>query len=341
MSWNPGEKYQLYLSRIQDLLDNEKRTVRDVYYALEARGFEHDLAAHGHTFEYRYVKRAVKKGRRHGYIDPRLIIDESRRAETTVDQGQQSAQQFVDDHVRGISKRYDENFWKDQGSYVELWLEKQSLASVFRPIANEFNVRLEATRGDWSDSKVFEATERLASKLRDGDDVVVLYFGDFNPSGYHAPVSVQETMGYYGINLTFRDPDASDSANYFDIWPGEPCEFDETGGTLLFDRKGINLEHIEEFELPENPNPSSTDKDRKLRQRFQRHVSDGRDVNVELNALKEYHRDYLEELVRDSIREHIDEDAREQTRERIEEERERIRRAVHIDDEELSGGESA
>lgn len=333
--WNPGEKYQLYLSRIQDLLNDEKRTVRDVYYALEARGFESDLAAHGHEFEYRYVKRAVKKGRRHGYIDPALIIDESRRAETTVDAGHDSAEQFVDAHVRGVWTAYRENFWKDQSSYVEVWLEKQSLASVFRPICEDLNVRLEATRGDWSDSKVYEATERLLTKIEEGKDVVVLYFGDFNPSGFHAPVSVQETMKYYGIELPFRSEEKATEGDYFDIWPiAGPAESeDPEDGSLLFDRKGINLDHIERFELPENPNPSSTDKDVQLRERFQRHVSDGRDVNVELNALKEYHREYLEDLIRSGITEHIDEETREATEDRAASERDRIESAIHVDDE--------
>jgi len=57
---------------------------------------------------------------------------------------------------------YWEDFWGEQDSYVEVWLEKQSLASVFAPICEEFNVRLEATRGDWSDSKVYQASNRLA-----------------------------------------------------------------------------------------------------------------------------------------------------------------------------------
>lgn len=110
-----------------------------------------------------------------------------------------------------------------------------------------------------------------------------------------------------------------------------------SNGTLLFDRRGINLEHIKKFDLPQNPNPSSTDKDRKLRKRFQNHISEGRDVNVELNALKEYQREYLESLVRESIEEHIDEDARQRVEERIEEEQAKIRKAIHIDDDVLGG----
>ncbi|MBP1985927.1 hypothetical protein [Halolamina salifodinae] len=330
-SWNPGPKYEKLVRLCDDVLTDEKRTVRDIYYALEARG---------HEYEYRSVKRAVKKGRRAGYIDPSLIIDESRRAEATVDSGYDDAQQFVDEQIRDSWKAYRENFWEEQEAYVEVWLEKQSLASVFRPICNDLNVRLEATRGDWSDSKVFEASQRLASKIRDGNDVRVLYYGDFNPSGYHAPVSVQETMRHYGVKLSFRDPENATDETYFDIWPlSSAAKFDGSGGTLAFERRGINLEHIKRFDLPENPNPSSTDKDRQLRDRFRTQVSEGRDINVELNALKEYEREFLEDLIREGIEQHIDEDQRRDVEERIDERRDLVRRAVDIDDSVLGGGE--
>lgn len=327
-SWNPGPKYQKLVRLCDDVLTDEKRTVRDIYYALEARG---------HEYEYRSVKRAVKKGRRAGYIDPSLIIDESRRAESTVDAGYDDAQEFVDSQIRDSWKAYRENFWEEQESYVEVWLEKQSLASVFRPICNDLNVRLEATRGDWSDSKVYEASQRLASKIRDGNDVRILYYGDFNPSGYHAPVSVQETMRHYGVELSFRDPESATDETYFDIWPlNGPAQFG-TGGTLAFERRGINLEHIKRFDLPENPNPSSTDKDRQLRERFRIHVSEGRDVNVELNALKEYEREYLEDLIRDGIEQHIDADRRRDVEQRVNEQRDLVRSSVNIDDDVLGG----
>lgn len=66
--WNPGRKYRRLLGQIQDILDGgEERTVRDVYYALESRGYEWD---------YRQVKRAAKRGRRSGYLDPRQVFDQ-------------------------------------------------------------------------------------------------------------------------------------------------------------------------------------------------------------------------------------------------------------------------
>lgn len=327
MEWDPGPKYTLYLRRIQDLLSNEKRTVRDVYYALEARGFPSTCREHGFDFEYRYVKRTVKKGRRAGYIDPSLIVDESRPSQIQP-QNSHDPDAFLDS-IDDMPSNYFENPWEDQGKHVEVWLEKQSLASVFRPICDDKNVRLEATRGDWSDSKVFEACERLRTRLEDGDAVKILYFGDFNPSGLHAPVAVQNTMRHYGVPI--RPEDEPDSW-YFDIWPFDgPEGFGNVPGTIHFERLALTIDQVKQYDLPENPTPSSTDKDRKIRDRFMRLASDGVDVNIELNALKEYHRDDLEELVEDGIEAHVDGVKWSGTKTRERRRRERIDEAVDVD----------
>lgn len=365
--WNPGPKYRAYLNKITDILANgEKRTVRDVYYALEARGFPDELRdisyqhqldkhlddpdEHAHPdnlprsewlweFEYRFVKRAVKRGRRAGYINPNQIIDASRAAENRSTDGWHDPEAFIDDQVQGIWNRYWENFWREQDAYVEVWLEKQSLASVFAPVCEEYNVRLEATRGDWSDSKVFEATQRLIPYLNEGRDIRILYFGDYNPSGFHAPVSILDTMGYYGIDLNRSFP-GSDDARYYDVEHGFPAHFTAENaagdGTLAVERLALTTEQIAEFDLPENPVPSSTDKDETIKQKFQQYVSDGRDVNVELNALKEYHRDFLEELIREGIEQHIDSAARKRVQSRIRENREKLSECITIDTDALT-----
>lgn len=356
--WNPGAKYEAYLRAIRDILSNgEQRTVRDVYYALEATGFPEQLREesyarqaerhhenpdeHEHPdvlpeeewswdFEYRYVKRAVKRGRRARLIDPGQIIDASRDAENFAVSGYESPQEFVDEEVDGIWNGYWENYWDEQETYVEVWLEKQSLASVFAPICEEYNVRLEATRGDWSDSKVYEAAQRLTPYIDEGRDVRILYFGDYNPSGYHAPVSILDTLGYYGLVLDRPYP-SHDSAWYYDVEGNRPFGFGEDQGTFQVERLALTTEQIGEFDLPENPVPSSTDKDATIKESFQRFVSEGRDTNVELNALKEYHRDYLEDLVRDGIEEYIDEEAKEEVEKRIIEQRAMLEDRIEVD----------
>jgi hypothetical protein len=361
--WNPGPKYRAYLEEIQDILsDEEARSLRGVYYAMEARGFADTLRQKSYSaalqrhmddpeenphpdnvpesewrwrFAYRFVKKAVRDGRRAGYIDPHLIVDTSRSAANQSWDGYESAEDFVDRRIRGAEQQYREDFWKEQDAYVEVWLEKQSLASVFAPICEEWNVRLEPLKGDWSDSKVYQAAQRLIPPLREAKDVRILYFGDYNPSGYHAPVSVLERMQYYGMTLHRPFPDSEHRA-YYDAEYGLPAEM-EGGGTFGVDRIAMTTEIIEQFDLPENPNPSGTDKDEKLREHFQQYVSDGRDVNIELDALKEYQRDLLEALIEEGIKQYVDEEAKERVNERVERERERIRQAISVDESVLNG----
>lgn len=323
--WNPGSKYQTLLNRITEILENgEKRTVRDVYYALESRG---------HGYEYRKVLRAVKKGRRAGFINPSLIIDPGRPATVQPTQGYSSVDEFLSERVEEVEQQYIENYWNEQPEYIEVWLEKQSLASVFDPICNEWNVRLECTRGDWSDSKVYQAAQRLVGALSEGKDITILYFGDYNPSGYHTPVAIQETMQHYGVPIREEIADEGERAQrqyYFEIAPSwYPVEY-EGGGTLTFDRIAMNTDHVDRFDLPENPTPSNSSKDKTLRERFKKHVTGGRDVNIELNALKEFHRDFLEDLVQDAIKKHVDVDAKERVENRIGNRRDEIHSKVTI-----------
>lgn len=367
-SWNPGPKYRAYLNKIEDVLSNgEERTVRDVYYALEARGFPEELReksyaqqlrkhnedpdSHDHPdalsrsewvweFEYEFVKRAVKKGRRAGFIDPSIIFDSSRQAVNSPAAGYDDPQQFLDQKIRGIWSDYYEDLWKYQDTYVEVWLEKQALATVFEPICRQKGVRLEATRGDWSDSKVYEAAERLRSKIADGKNVKILYFGDYNPSGYHAPVSILDTLEHYGLQFP-RDFPKSDDPRYYDPEHGLPVEFvdedtEEPLATFDFERCAINNEHLERFDLPENPVPSSTDSHGTIKENFTKYVSDGKDRNVELNALKEFEREFLEDLIEEKIEEQIDDEVRERARKRVISGREALETAVEIDDSTLA-----
>lgn len=59
-----------------------------------------------------------------------------------------------------------------------------------------------------------------------------------------------------------------------------------------------------------------------------RYVTGGRDVNVELNALKEFRRDYLEDLIKDAITEYLDDDVHKAVKERTATRREEIRELI-------------
>jgi hypothetical protein len=91
--------------------------------------------------------------------------------------------------------------------------EKSSLAEVLGPIARLKAAELLLPTGDISDTMLFEMAERAS---RDGRPLVVLYFSDFDPSGYAMPNAVARKLqalrdllfpdlqikGVYGVALT-------------------------------------------------------------------------------------------------------------------------------------------
>lgn len=72
--------------------------------------------------------------------------------------------------------------WKDQPFYIELWTEKDALAGVLKPLADQFHVPLMVNRGYISTSALYEASKRFFER-GDEKDKVLLYLGDFDPSG--------------------------------------------------------------------------------------------------------------------------------------------------------------
>ena len=65
--------------------------------------------------------------------------------------------------------------------------EKSSLRDVLEPIATEHEADLYLPTGDISDTQIYDMAKRGA---QDGRRLVVLYFADCDPGGWHMPISV-------------------------------------------------------------------------------------------------------------------------------------------------------
>ena len=71
------------------------------------------------------------------------------------------------------------SFWDEQENYVEVWLEKDALSSVVRQVTELYKCALQVTRGYPSLSILRNLSERVPEGCR----LVILYLGDFDPSG--------------------------------------------------------------------------------------------------------------------------------------------------------------
>ena len=84
--------------------------------------------------------------------------------------------------TRHCMNLYRRNVWTDTGIYPQLWVESRSLYPTLAGTAREWGVSLYPSGGMSSDSFVYgAAVEALHMKC---DEMVVMYVGDHDPSGY-------------------------------------------------------------------------------------------------------------------------------------------------------------
>lgn len=140
-----------------------------------------------------------------------------------------------------------------QPTYVELWVEKDALAGVLRPIAAQYHIALMVNRGYSSASAMKESGDRIRERCtRYGSTrAAVLYLGDLDPSGEDMVRDVRERLGTF-INsgsLTKKKPGSFD----FTVEKLEDAERRKPWIDLEVEKLALTIEQVEEHEPPPNP----------------------------------------------------------------------------------------
>ena len=95
--------------------------------------------------------------------------------------------------------------WRDEEFYVELYCEKQAMESVLKPIADKYHIYFGYNKGYSSASTMYELSKRLKKKIKEGKIAVVLYLGDFDPSGLDMVRDVQDRVDeFMGQGYSFE-----------------------------------------------------------------------------------------------------------------------------------------
>jgi len=91
------------------------------------------------------------------------------------------------------------SYWKGQKHYVEIWLEKDALSSLVKQVTSVYGCALQVTRGYPSLSVIRDLSERVPKGCR----LVILYLGDFDPSGedIFRHISVEITKKFSNVIL--------------------------------------------------------------------------------------------------------------------------------------------
>jgi hypothetical protein len=169
-------------------------TLRQLYYRLVSK----------HLFpntinSYKRLSRIMVKAREEGAVPVNCLEDRSRRILGRGDTYYISAKDFLKKRLASLKESYKEYrlpMWDIQPNYILVSLEKDALSRLVGDIANQYSVRTFPTRGYPS----FTYVQRMATYMRNrlkGKPTVVLYFGDFDPSGVDIERDLSERLEKY------------------------------------------------------------------------------------------------------------------------------------------------
>ncbi len=157
-------------------------TVRGAFYQAVSRG----LVPKDETKGYRLVQRRLLKLRESLDIPYGWITDGSRTVYGHV------RYRNADEFARSVKTRYRQDYWAEADEYVEIWIEKEALAGVVKPVVvDEFGLDLYVTRGFASVTYLQEAADDISLEDR---PVYVYLFTDYDPAGMNIADRVEQEL---------------------------------------------------------------------------------------------------------------------------------------------------
>ena len=137
--------------------------------------------------EMQRVYRLLKEAREQGYIPWDWIVDETRELERVSDPAE---------YARCVARSYRRDFWNQQPRRVQVWSEKGTVRGVLQPVLDHYAVGFNPVHGFNSATNVHDISED-----DDGRPLIILYVGDFDPSGmYMSEVDLPKRFAKYDGN---------------------------------------------------------------------------------------------------------------------------------------------
>ena len=215
--WSWTEKRQDQADDVIDivnaLIDYHPLTVRQIFYQLVAGGKRENTRS-----KYNDLSKLITHMRVDGMLDWDIIDDRARRISDK--RGVEDAGEYAK-RVSNYLGNYQRCLVQGQDYYIETWCEKDALSQIFEEVAWPYCIRHATCRGFDSATALWKFAERARVAISRGQQVMLLYFGDFDPSGLAAGDATQQSLlERYGL--------------------------DDIG----FIRVALNQEQVEEYHLP-------------------------------------------------------------------------------------------
>lgn len=182
-----------------DILQNYEPgilTIRALHYQLVSRGMKNDIQ------HYKRVVAATGEARWNGIISFDAFSDRERAMATYTSAEFTDYAEEVDKAKIQIGlwmNNYSCNRWENQPIYPEVLIEKKALEGVFYKPCKNLGIGLGACKGYPSLTFLKDIATRIKLRVYDGKKPIILYFGDYDPSGEDIPRAIYENLIKLGV----------------------------------------------------------------------------------------------------------------------------------------------
>lgn len=170
-------------------------TIRGLHYQLVSRGMTNDIQ------HYKRVVAATGDARWRGLISFNAFSDRDRYLACETEAEPSILGDKIDKakvQVRLWATNYYLNRWENQTYYPEVFIEKKALEGVFYKPCQYHGLALGACKGYPSLTFLHDATQRFKEASSRGQKPIIIYFGDYDPSGEDIPRALQENIRSLG-----------------------------------------------------------------------------------------------------------------------------------------------
>lgn len=181
--------------------ENGILTIRALHYQLVGLGMTNDVQ------HYKRVVAAMEVARWDGSVAFEAFSDRDREMvgvtkyeETVLEDKIEEAKEQIGLWMRAYSK----NKWENQPYYPEVLIEKKALEGVFAKPCKKHKVALGACKGYPSLTFLNDMFSRLREAHEAGKIPVIIYFGDYDPSGDDIPRSIVANLERFGMEVELR-----------------------------------------------------------------------------------------------------------------------------------------
>jgi hypothetical protein len=188
------------IEHAQDILEEYSGgiTIRQLHYRLVAIGMTNDMN------HYKRVVTAMTEARWNDIIGMESFIDRERAMYGETEADEVILEDSISkgkEQIEAWMEAYNLNRWSNQENYVEVWVEKKALQGVFETPCRSLDVGLAPCKGYPSITFLYEASQRFEKAETCGQNPIILYFGDYDPSGEDIPRSIEENLLRMGVDI--------------------------------------------------------------------------------------------------------------------------------------------